>query len=60
MNKFGGGIPSADRIAVAFPHTTLDKINGTPSRIVIDDAQKNQTEMLHHELPQEEADRTGM
>ena len=44
MNDFGGGIPSADGIAAAFPNTVLEKINGTPSRIDIDDAQEKQTE----------------
>ena len=33
-------MPSADGIAAAFPHTILEKINGTPSRIDIDDAQE--------------------
>ena len=40
MNDYGGGMPSADGIAVAFPHKILEKINGTPSRIDIDDAQE--------------------
>ena len=44
MIDCGGGMPSADRIATAFPHKILEKINGTPSRIDIDDAQENQTE----------------
>ena len=44
MNDFGGRIPSADGIAAAFPHTTLEKINGTPSCININDTQENQTE----------------
>ena len=44
MNEFGGGIPSADGISAAFPHTTLEKINGTPIRIDIDNAQGKQTE----------------
>ena len=44
MNNFRGLIPSADGIAAAFPHTNLDKINGTPSRIDIDNAQENQAE----------------
>ena len=60
MDDFGGGIPSADGIAAAFPHTILEKINGTLSRIDIDIAQEKQTEMLHHDLPQGEAERTGM
>ena len=37
-------MPSADRIAAAFPHKILEKINGTPSRIDIDNAQEKQTE----------------
>ena len=37
-------MPSADGIAAAFPHKILEKINGTPSRIDIDDAQEKQTE----------------
>ena len=44
MNNYGVGIPSADRIAAAFTHTILKKINGTPSRIDIDDAQEKQIE----------------
>ena len=40
MNDYGGGMPSADGIAVAFPHKILEKINGTPSCIDIDDAQE--------------------
>ena len=44
MNDYGGGMPSADGIAAAFPHTILEKINGTPSRIDIDDAQEKHTE----------------
>ena len=44
MNDYGGGMPSADEIAAAFPHTILEKINVTPSRIYIDDAQEKQTE----------------
>ena len=44
MNDYGGGMPSTDGIAAAFPHTILKKINGTPSRINIDDAQEKQTE----------------
>ena len=44
MNDYGGGMPSADRIAAAFPHKILEKINGTPSRIDVDDAQEKQTE----------------
>ena len=37
-------MPSADGIAEAFPHNILKKINGTPIRIDIDDAQEKQTE----------------
>ena len=37
-------MPSADGIAAAFPHKILEKINGTPSRIDIDDAQEKQTD----------------
>ena len=44
MNDCGGGMPSADRIAAAFPHKILEKINGTPSHIDIDDAQEKHTE----------------
>ena len=44
MNDYGGGMPSADGIAAAFPHTIFEKINVTPSRIDIDDAQEKQTE----------------
>ena len=44
MNNYGGGMSSADGIAAAFPHTILEKINGTPSRIDIDDTQEKQTE----------------
>ena len=44
MINYGGGMPSADVIAAAFPHKIPKKINGTPSRIDIDDAQGKQTE----------------
>ena len=44
MNDYGGRMPSADEIAATFPHKILEKINGTPSRIDIDDAQEKQTE----------------
>ena len=37
-------MPSADGIAAAFPHKILKKINGTSSRIDIDDAQEKHTE----------------
>ena len=36
-------MPSADGIAVEFPHKILENINGTPIRIDIDDAQEKQT-----------------
>ena len=60
MNDYGGGMPSADGIAAAFPHKIPEKINGPPSRIDIDDTQEKQTEMRHHDLPQGEAERMGM
>ena len=44
MKDFRGGIPSADGIAAEFLHTFLKKINVTPSRIDIDEAQENKTE----------------
>ena len=44
MIDYGGVMPSADRIAAAFPHKILEKINGTPSHIDIYDAQEKQTE----------------
>ena len=44
MINYGGGMPSADEIAAAFPHKILEKINVTPSRIDIDEAQEKQTE----------------
>ena len=44
MIDYGGGMPSADGIAAAFPHKILEKINGTPSRIDIDNAQEKQME----------------
>ena len=44
MNDYKGGIPSADGIAAAFLHKILEKINGTPSRIDIEDAQEKHTE----------------
>ena len=44
MNDYGGGMPSADLIAAAFLHTILKKINGTPSRIDINDTKEKQTE----------------
>ena len=55
MNDYGGGMPSADGIAAAFPNKIPEKINGTPSRIDIDNAQENRQKMRHHDLPQEEA-----
>ena len=60
MIDYGGGMPSADGIAAAFTHTIIENINRTPSRININDAQEKQTEMMHHDLPQREAERTGM
>ena len=44
MNDYGVGMPSDDGIAAEFLHTILEKINGTPSCIKIDDAKENQTE----------------
>ena len=44
MIDYGGRMPSADEISAAFPHKILEKINRTPSRIDIDDAQEKQTE----------------
>ena len=44
MNDYGGGMPSADGIAATFLHKILENINGTPSRIEIDDAKEKQTE----------------
>ena len=35
---------SSDAIAAVFPHTVLERINGTPGRDDIDDAQEKQTE----------------
>ena len=32
--------PSSDAIAAAFPHTVLERVNGTPGREDIDDAQE--------------------
>ena len=60
MINYGGVMPSADGIAAAFPQKILEKINGTPSPIDIDDAQEKQTEMRHHDLPQREAERMDM
>ena len=37
-------MPYADGSAAAFPHTILEKIKGTPSRIDINYAQEKQTE----------------
>ena len=51
MIDYGGGIPSVDGIAVAFPHKILDKISGTPSRIDIDDAQEKQTKNAASQPP---------
>ena len=44
MINYDGRMPSADGIAAAFPHKILKKINVTPSRIDIGDAQEKQTE----------------
>ena len=44
MNNYRGVIPSADGISATFPHKILKKINGTSSRIDIDNAQEKQTE----------------
>ena len=44
MIDYGGGMPSADGIAAEFPHKILEKIDGTPSHIDIDDAQEKNTE----------------
>ena len=44
MIDYGGRMPSADGIAAALPHKILEKINETPIRIDIDDAQEEQTE----------------
>ena len=44
MIDYGGRMPYADGIAAAFPYKILEKINGTPSCIDIDDAQEKQTE----------------
>ena len=44
MKDYGGGIPSADGIAAAFPHKIIKKINVTPSGIDVDDSQEKQTE----------------
>ena len=60
MIDYGGGIPSADGIAAAFPHKVLEKINRTPSCIDLDDVQEKHTEMRHHDLPQGEAERMDM
>ena len=35
---------SSDAIAAAFPHTVLERVNGTTGRKYIDDAQEKQTE----------------
>ena len=44
MINYGGGIPSVDGIAAAFPHKILENKSGTPSWIDKDDAQEKQTE----------------
>ena len=53
-------MPSADGVVAEFPHTILEKINGTPSRIDINDAQESRHKMLHHDLPQGEVEHTGI
>ena len=58
MNNHGGGMPSADGIAAVFMHKILEKINDTPSRMDIDNAQ--QQKIRHHDLPQGEAERMDM
>ena len=45
MKDYGGEMPSADGTAAEFTHKILDNINGTPSRIDIEDAQEKQTEI---------------
>ena len=60
MINYGGGIPSVDGIAEAFPHKILEKISGTPSWIDIDDAQDKQTENAASRPSQEEAERMDM
>ena len=45
MIYYGGGMPSANGIAAAFPHKILEKINRTPSCIDKDDAKEKHTEM---------------
>ena len=44
MNDYGGGIPYDDGIAAAFTRKILEKINGTPRCIDIDNIQEKQTE----------------
>ena len=60
MNDYGGGMPSTDRISAEFLHKILEKINGTPSRIDIGDAQENIQKIRHHELPQGKVERMDM
>ena len=50
MNDYRGRMPSTDVIAASFPHKILEKINGTPIRIDIDDAQEKQTENTASQL----------
>ena len=57
MNDYGGGMTSADGITAAFLHKIPENINGTPSRIYIDNAQENIQKMHHHDLPQGEGER---
>ena len=59
MIDYGGGMPFVDEIEAAFPHKILEKINGTPSRIDIDDAQEKQTENAASR-PSPEAERMDM
>ena len=44
INMNNHASPSSDAIAAAFPHTVLERVNGTPGREDIDDAQEKQTE----------------
>ena len=44
MVDISAGIPSAEAIALSFPHATIKRIHGTPSCVDIDDAQEKQTE----------------
>ena len=44
MVYIGTRIPPADAIASAFPHASIERIHGTPSRVNIGDAQEKQKE----------------